>query len=661
MAKMKRPPVRRQQPSRIDPSQVVSTQQKGPLLTSADLKAMPILRSPVNEKMLVDHILARVRMSDDERRRRAARAQDIDVQMSGYITLSADDKKRKNDNRRGRAPKPTDHNLCLTMAQLDEGNTYLMSVFAPEMDIFEAVAPADKQQLAQALTAEVNKHSQHGQYYRHISKACFNALKYNFMGLTCYWEKYNGVVFASAPGGVVSKTNGTVWEGNVLNSVDVYNFFYDTAVHPVDLPKQGEFFAEVERRTPFRVRKMASDNQLYGINRYVKENFSVNSAGSSPNGFSFYLQSPSVRDPDSRIDGNVNWVSVVRGDQAVQESVPGIELVWYTGWINPTDFGLSTENELQVWRICVANAKYLTFAVKLQDNHGMLPIAMACPLEDDLKNEQRTYAEQLIPLQHFASFLLNAHQAATRKSIYGVTVYNANLFPGMDKDRDELIGAILPFRSTSAEVDIDKAFRHYSTAPGTERNVQQVGEVIQLMQKILPTDMLKQVADLERATLYQAAATVQAGNRRQLKLARIISDQCLQLLKFQMLYNLYANLPTLSYVDEITGKRQDISVGDCVAAGVEFDISTGLKGLDRLMTIQIMRDVINSVIQSQQGIAEIDIVKLLNYYSNLAGDRTDLTQFRKQPTVNPGQTEPGATPPPGPANPGLKTPQVPGA
>jgi hypothetical protein len=638
MAKSKAPPVRGQSyaGTKTTGNRVFKSDPKpgGSLAISpADAQALPILRNTAKEKELVKYIMDRVKLSDEERKRRSTRAQNIDVQLSGFIALSKDDMKRKQANESGKSPKPTDHNLPLAEAQLDEAVTYLMSVYAPEMDIFEAVAPADKQKLAKALTTETNKQSQKGQYYRHFAKALLNSLKYNFAGITCYWEKQTGLKFVAEPGGTVSKKIDTIWEGNVLASVDIYNFFYDTSVHPVDLPMLGEFFATCERKTPFRVRKMAQDKQLFGINRYVEELFG-DGMRASDNVNSFYIEPPSVRDEQNGASSNkTNWAAMLRATgEDTKESVPGIEFVHYVGWINPKSLGLNNDDKLQLWRITVANSKYITFAVKLEDTHGMLPIAMACPSEDDLKTEQRSHAEKLIPLQHFASFLLNAHQAATRKAIYGISVFNQNLFPGLDKDNDELIGALIPFRSTSTDIDIDKAFRHYNASPGTEQNVQQIGEILQIMQKILPTDLARQVADLERATKYQAAATVQAGNRRQLKIARIIHDQCISVLKFQILYNIYANMTSLSYIDP-AGQRVDIPISDCVAAEVEYDISTGLKGLDRLMMLEIMKDVVNGILQSQQGIAEIDIVKLLDYYFSLAGDRTDLNQFRKAPPV----------------------------
>lgn len=624
--------------------------------TAEDYKAMPILRSEENQKKLLNHIMDRMMMSATERDNRAMRCEQIDIQLSGFIKLNDADKVRDKKNKTGGVPKPTDHNLPLAGGQLDACTTYLMSIYAPETDMFEAISSADKQQMAQALTAEVNRQGQRGQYYRNLARFCLNALKYNFGAMTCYWEKYEGIIFKAQPGGTVKKDAGTLWAGNALKTVDTYNFFYDTAVNfPVDLPTQGEFFAEVERVTPFRARKMAQDKQLFGINRWINREFVAQTAVGNNAGVatSYYRPPPSVRDNSSSVNGATNWQSMLRAGADVKESSPGHELIRYTTWIVPKDYGLSQSGALELWRIIVANGQYLSFTAKLEDSHGQLPVVVSAPLEDDLRNEQRTYAEMLLPLQHYASFLLNSDQAATRKSIYGITVYNAAAFPGVDFATDDLIGAHLPMRSSSTDVDIDKMFRHFNASVDTQGIMEKMEKVLQLMQEILPTRQAQQVASLERATLYQAAATVQAGDRRNLKIARIVSDQALVPLKFQMIYNIYANMQAIDFVDQVTGERRPIAVAELVAANIQFDIATGLKGLDRLMQIQIMKDVLNAVIQSKEALAEIDIVKFLNYFSTLAGDRTDLTQFRRQAATVPQgqQTAPNATgaPKPNPA------------
>jgi len=616
-----------------------------------DRTALPILNKPEMEAKLVKHIMDRVDISDPARNRRADRAQSIDVQLSGFIKLSKDDQKRAADNSSGKAPKPTDHNLPLTEAQIDECMTYLMSVYAPEMDFFEAVAPADKQAMAQAMVAELNKQSQKAQYYRHMAKGLLNMLKYNIGGWPILWEQRKGVVFKGSPGGAAKKENGIVWQGNVITSFDIYNTFFDESVHPVDLPEQGEYFAWVERKTPFRVQKMRQDGQLYGIERYIHEVIG-DTLGNSSDGKSLYKTPPSVRDEKSiRENGTINWSATLRGT-SVQESTPGLELLHFIGWLKPGELGLDnpTNKNLELWRVTLGNSKCVTAAFKLEDSHGMLPLAVGCPLEDDLRNEQRTYAEKLLPLQHFSSFLLNSHQAATRKAIYGFTVFVQSLFPGLDLEREDLIGAMIPMRSSAGDIDIDKAIRHYNDAPQTDRNVDMLAQIDGVMQKILPTDRVRNVADLERATMYQAAATVQASDQRQLKVARIISDQALNPMKFQMIYNCYANLESISYVDE-GGTRQTKSMGDIVEANIEYEIGTGLKGLDKLMQLQILRDILQFVIQSQQALQEIDIVAFLDYYMTLAGDRTDFRQFRrKTPAIDPTTGQPLPIPQPSQAN-----------
>lgn len=623
--------------------------------TAEDLKTLPILRNPRKEAYVVTHVIERLKLAEEERDRRADRNEAIDKQLSGYIQLDPEDRVRRKDNKAGKAPVPTKINLTLTLAQLEEAVTFLMSVYAPEMNLFEAAAPGDKQQMAKAVVGEFNRQGQRGQYYRHVAKFCNNALKYNLSALSCFWEKHTGIVFKGNPGGQVEKTEGNVFEGNVLNCMNMYNFFYDTSVeNPVDLPKEGEYYGWVERKTPFRIRKLAQNKQLFGTERYINEIFDANTSTSIPGGKggkSFYRVPPTVRDDDGTSSGKVNWSSTIRGvDSKAKDSIAGVELAHFIGWINPKELGLGPDDALQLWYLKIANAKYLTFAAELQDNHGLLPIVVSVPNEDDLGTEQRSHAEQLIPLQHFGSFLLNSHVKGTRKGIYGINVYNKELFPGLDKDEQELTAAMIPMRGSAAGTDIDKAFRHYNTTPNTDQNVAMLEQINAIMQKILPTDMLKQVADLERATTYQAAATVQGANRRNLKIACMISDQALNLLKFMMAYNLYANLPTITYIDDVTGQRTELSVDKLVENYIEYELGTGLKGFDRLMVVVILRDVVNAILQSQQAIQEIDIVRLLNYVTSLAGDRTDLVQFRRQPPQPGQQAQPGQgqTAPPNP-------------
>jgi hypothetical protein len=147
------------------------------------------------------------------------------------------------------------------------------------------------------------------------------------------------------------------------------------------------------------------------------------------------------------------------------------------------------------------------------------------------------------------------------------------------------------------------------------------------MQRILPTDILKQVAGLDRATQYQSAATVQGANRRNLKIARIIDTQALSHIRQIQLFNI------LQYQEKVEilspeGDLVEINPAEFRETKIEFAISEGLRGLDRLSMSIAIQEVLNTIIQSQQASQQIDVVALINYWTSFIGDKTDFSQFR---------------------------------
>ena len=641
-----------------------STNKDRRLISAADKAALPFLTQRFKrvghpedgqwqENRLVKHIVDRLQLSDNERMTRIQRMQEIDIQISGFVELDKEDKQRDTKNKAGKAPQPVKHNLSLTYSQLDDCVTYCMSLFAPETNIFIATSTANKQPVAEALTNEIGRQGQTLQYYRQLAKFIYNSFKYNIGALSCRYEKCDGIVFSAqadqaggqpsaAIGGQLQTKEGIVWEGNVLKSIDMYNFLYDTAVHPVDLPLRGEYFAEVELVTPFRVRRMHEQKILFGIERFVNSPAPI---ANTTVGSTFYRSPPIVRTYTQAMGGQTtNWRQVLAAGGPAQSSQLGIELAWYTGWINPKEFGLAPRDGYELWQLVLANGMYIASAAQIKVSHGQLPVACACPIEDDVGTDQRTYAELLLPLQHFASFLLNTHVSATRKAIYGITVYQKDSFPGFDMSSDDLIGARVPMKSTSTGQDIDKIFRHYNDAPQTDQNVEMIGNIMEIMQKILPTNTAQQVADLERATEYQAAATVQASNRRNLKIARLINDQAINPIKFQMLYNIYDNMTSIEFVDN-AGQKQQITPKQILDAKIEFDIGTGLKGLDRLMQTAIYKDLVGQMLQVPGFATQVDMLGLLSHVTKVAGFETDLAQFRintpeQAAAIEQGQSQP---------------------
>lgn len=567
---------------------------------------------------LLEHIKNRLIFGDELRQTQIDRFEIIDREIAGYILLDDDDQKRERDNVRGKGPKVVDTVLPLTIAQLDEAVTFLLSVIAPDEGIYSAIAVREKQDIAKAFANLMNKNAKNFGHYRNMARALFEMMKYNFGALRVEWQEITGKRLSNDAAGNVSIENTVVFAGNAVEVCDVYNLIYDISISPIDLPMKGEFFALIDVKTPFRVRKMEADQEIFSIDRFIKNNNSE---------LRYYETRPVVVSDHSNrgnTAGRTNWIEVLSAGTE-QEVRIGIEEVTFYGWLNPKQFGLAKADEYQIWRFTVMANNYIVAAEELTNAHGMLPIAVGMPWEDGFETQTKSYAEHLAPYQRFASFQLNVHQRSARKKLYGVTFYNQRIIPSMD-DAD-MQSAKIPFSPPGQDFDIRKAVMQFNDAPDTQSTLTDIRAMDDLMQKILPTDMLKQVASLERATQYQAAATVQGANRRNLKIAKIINDQCFVHIRDMQMFNILQFQQSMDMLDE-SGTLTEINPSDFRDASIEFDIAGGLKGMDKLIITEGFKDVINMMLQSQIAQERIDIVALIDYWTSLLGDKTDFTQFK---------------------------------
>ncbi len=574
--------------------------------------------SVTNHDKLLKHIESRLQFGNELRESQIERFEIIDREIAGYIRLDEDDRKRERDNILGKGPKVTDTVLPLTIAQLDEAVTFLLSVIAPDDGIYQAIAVREKQEIAKAFANLMNKNAKQFGHYRHMARALFEMMKYNFGALTVEWRNVIGKRIASNADGSPKVENTVVASGNSVEVADVYNLIYDVSVNPVELSSKGEFFALIDVKTPFRVKKMEADKQIFDIDRFIKN---VNSD------LVYYEIRPTISNDHSnrgQTSGRTNWIEVLSAGTS-QDVRVGIEEITYYGWINPRDFGLSKADEFQIWRFTVMANKYIVLGEELNNAHGMLPINIGMPWEDGFDTQTKSYAEHLAPYQRFASFQLNVHQRSARKKLYGVTFYNSRILPAL-ADAD-MQSAKIPFLPPGQDFDIRKAILQFTDGPDTQNTMQDIASMDDLMQKVLPTDMLKQVASLERATQYQAAATVQGGNRRNLKIAKIINIQCFEGVRQMQMFNIFQFQQSVEMLDP-NGQLTEINPAEFRDSSIEFDISDGLKGIDKLIIIEGFKDIINMMLQSQIAQDRIDIVAIIDYWTSLLGEKTDFTQFK---------------------------------
>lgn len=572
---------------------------------------------------LFNHVIERVMFGNQIRDWMCDRFEHIDKEVAGFIKLQKDDIKRQMDNRKGKGSKPVDFNLQLVAMQLHEATTYLMEVMSPDIGLYSAVAPPDSQEVAQAFAALLNKQDQTFQHYRNLAKAFFSALKYNFGGVLIEWKQRKGFKIENTAAGGIELNDDIIIEGNSVQHIDPYNFIYDVSVLPPDLNKNGEFFATVDVINDFRIRKMLKDELVFNMDeKYLKE-------GNTPTiGTSFYKEKPDIRYDGLSETPSEDWVKVLSGGLVESGNVKGVEVLYYYGWINPKDFGLTKEDKYQIWRFMILRNKRIVHAEQLTNAHNLLPCAFSMPWEDELGLRAKSWGEVLTPLQRFASHEMNVHQRIARKALYGVTIYDSNQIPALDVD--DLLGGVIAGNATGQDRDIRKAVYQFNHPPTDRTTMENVKSAIDLMQILLPTNIQRQTASLERATRYQAAATVQGTNRRPHHIAKVMNSQMMNDMRYIEMMNVFQFQSEIKLIDPSSGKEIKVDPRQFRETEMEFAIADGLKGIDRLLIIEGMQEIINSMLQRPDVGREVDIIRLIDYWADMLGDKTDFTSFRIQ-------------------------------
>jgi len=567
---------------------------------------------------LLNHLMSRVELGHEAMKTSRDKFEWIDKELAGYLRRDADDSKRERDNKAGKGVKPTDAVIGLIVSQLDEALTFLSTVLSPEEGIYTATAPKDKQKTAKGFSTLMNKNAEKFSHFTEIMRGLLNGMKYNFGGWEVDWvEKFGNKIKNDSIGQAEVIPNEVVYSGNTHDAFDPYNFGYDPSVEPTKLADDGEFYYTIKMKREFSITK-AEQNKTY---------FNINHAKTVQNtGTTYYTERPDIRADEFNASYKTSWIGILSMGQG-KEISQGHEEITITAWISPKKMALGKKEEFELWRFVILNGTTVVRGVRLNNAHGQLPVGITTPIDDQFFPQTKSYAELLVPYQRFASFQLNMHQRSSRKKLGGFTVFNQRLLPGLADENADMMGGKFGFDSSDPDFDVKKAIWQSNDGPETSGTLQDIERMDNLMQKILPTDLLKQVAGLERATQYQAAATVQGANRRNLKIARTIDQQALSPLRFMQMYNILEFQQAISILDE-KGIMIEIDPKEFRDTELEFEVHAGLRGLDKLSLVINIKEVLNSILQNQDAAATFDVPEIINYWTSLLGDNTDFTQFK---------------------------------
>lgn len=598
-----------------------------------------------NHDKLLQYIKGRLFHGKKHRDSQIMRYAKIDRDVAGWMRLSDDDKARQEEQTRTGIPKATAINLPLSFIHLDDMMTYYAETFAPNRGMFYHTAKAGATEPATQIVTLMNNHAIHAGMYRHTLMSIFNIMKYNLGGFYCYWTSDYGPKIQRDINDTTVITDEVIWEGNRLEALDMYNTFWDPSVHPVNLHREGEWAGRAFVRSHYWLASRASNGMYFNCDEALEDDKGVGTA------CQYYRHAPA----EARLDadestGATNWINIL-SEAGDYYSASGYELVEVLIRINPNDFNLlpkspKDRNHYEVWRITLLNDEFIIETTYMPNAHGQIPMYFGMANDDFMGTSAKSPAELIGPLQNFASHLLNTHVLANRKKLWGITWYDPTVVD-YSKIPDGEVAAQVPCESSGYGKDLSQSIYHDQVSLETKQTMGDLESVMNLINQFFPTQSLpSQVASIDRAIDSQVAAVQQGSNRRQHKTAKLLDDSLFRPTRACMYYNIIQFQKDDVQISDFTGGVLNVNLDELRKTDLPFIIGQGLKAIDRMMIASKLQQVIFALLQSQQA-QQVDVLGMINYWTDMLDIELDFNQFRLQPQQPPGaQADPNAAPDP---------------
>lgn len=550
------------------------------------------------------------------------------------MNKSDEDKKRQRlKDKTGEAQAQT-LNLPVSFIHLDDMMTYYAQTFAPTRGMFHHTSdPSDKDASNQIITL-MNNHAIYAGYYRQILLGMFSLLKYNKGGFHVYWGKDSGPKMNIDGDDNVSFEDVIRWQGNRLESLDMYNLLTDRSVELCKVHSDGEFSGVAMMKSHYWLQKKASEGVYFNVEKVLSDTNNETQAHK-------YYRSPPIEADmnadDSKGESQEDWASVLAGVDSGTYVGEGYELVEVYIKLNPTEFGLidgtaqqkRARNRYETWRFTIVNDAYIIEARHMNNVHGHLPHYLGLMNDDAMAESQKSTAEILSPLQEFSSFLLNLHIKANRRNLHGITYYDPTMLD-MNEIPDGEVSARVPVKPAARGKDIRSYLHTDSKILDTKQTLGDLDGIMGIINQFFPTQSLpSQIASIDRAVDSQVAAVQHGSNRRQQKSARLIDEVVFRPMRFCMFYNILQYMTqTEKVTDYYTNKEVEINLEEIRNTELPFIIRQGLKAIDRQAVAGNLQDVIFALIQAPQAAQGIDLLGLIDYWTSMLDMDIDMNQFK---------------------------------
>ena len=518
--------------------------------------------------------------------------------------------------------------------------TYQTSVFLSGLPIFGVVANPAYEDAALQMNTVIEDQSIRGRWVSEIMKFFRDGFKYNISALEIDWKReVTAALETDVSFGKQGKPVEVIWEGNKIKRLDMYNTFFDSRCHPVEIPYKGEFVGYSELYSRIALKAFVAtlpDKIISNIIPAFESGLGSAVGGFSPGGIeSYYI--PQLN-PNSLIQKNpratTDWMSWagMSGQVGNIQYKNMYEVTTLYARILPSDFGMRvpSANTPQIWKFIFVNHQVLIYAERQTNAHGMLPVLFGQPAEDGLSYQTKSLSDDVTPMQDISTALAGSWLASRRRAISDRCLYDPSRVAA-EHINSPNPSAKIPVRPSAYGKPLgESVFQFPFRDDQASIAMQEMQQIQQFAYQITGQNQAKQGQFVKgNKTLHEYNDVMTHSNGNDQKTALLLEDQVFTPLKEILKLNILQYQGGVSLFSRERKQVVDIDPVALRKAVLNFKISDGLAPADKLMnteTTQVAMQVIGSSPQIGVG---YNLAPMFSYLMKIQG--AEITEFEKSP------------------------------
>lgn len=577
---------------------------------------------PEFHSFILDHLQARVRMSEEAMSRHHSRWQAAEQRFKIYLPEQAYSRytKAMNDYKENpekySAPLLTDIVVPYTYATTMTIVTYLMQAFAGHRPMFglgSNSGTAEDARIAMELLLQWNV--DHERLIGELYQKFLDGQIYG-VGITRTAWKQERKMRTVWIGGERKREQRLIFQGTHACAVDPFMFLPDPRVPMAKVNKQGEFVFFRSYQGKHELLSMQEQGLIKGADRVQPM--------SQQEADKFSKSLRGVTTSDTGLDRNVDpkVVNFVRVDQG-------------TVTLIPREMGLGPEVHPTKWIFTILNGHRIVQAEPFDTDHDMHPCSVTEPYSQGYEFGHQGMVDKAGQMQDTLSWFVNSHIRNVRGAINNMFVVDPSKVEMQDV-LNPAPGKVIRLKRAAYGQDVKQAIQQLQVADITRGHVADLQVFMRMADGLTGiTDNLRGLQDSGgRKTASEVRITSEAGASRLAVQARLISSQAIADTVDQMICN-FQQYGTDEFAIQVLGaeKLETLRVKpEQIAGDFYFPIHDGTLPIDKVAMLDIWVQIFQMVLTNPQAQQEFDTVKIFEHVAELGGVK-NLSSFRRQQIV----------------------------